>query len=1243
MRNHKALTQRVFMIMLLAIFGYASANAATYYAKAIAKVSSSGGGKVFVSTTNSSADAVWAESSEATKSGSSSWGRPSIGFYLFAQADEGYEFDHWATTDDNNTSASKNNPWNYSFQPASSATSEANATANTRYAVFKKKQNYYSALTANATEGGQVFVNTTNSSADAVYAATSSASQNTEATAAPSHNYYLYAQPADGYDFVGWATTTDGSTVSKNNPYNAKVTANSNDSEAPTEGTYYAIFAKAELHYSQTTATAQEGGNVFVSTTNSSAEAAWGTTSTASNNSFALEAPTHTYYYFAQAQDGYEFKGWMAEGSDAVISTENPYAGTVTANSTDEAAPAVKNLVAKFVTAVPHYSKVILKLNGNNDINNLGIKMLGGKVYVGRTAEEAESAQYEFTSELVQKTWSVDAASHDYYLYAKADEGFEYAGMGTTASATTSFNSTDNPYKVTVSATSTDEAAPTEKIYYVSFKYAADNKPSVCYANFTIVAMLAQDDGTGKLVNVESAEAGMFAVNYNDDASGKGANTADPVWHSGSSYASEAYSKPYTSGTVYFPFTIFAKANTGYEFIGWASTSTSTNPTQKGTLVDDYSYYYADSYTRTSVSNVNYPGSCGIEGGAKTKKYYAVFKKLEQMEEPTGETTVEVTEVKGTTSLVEGSVAKDFTVDLVLNEYVPYDKPGSEKNAKPNEILKQFVTVLGANGNKASVTNYSLVSESKDLGEDKDGISLGTAYTCHTLRLAFPYNVKADTYTVHLPYGLYTTVDGNKTPTYEFTITVTEDVNPFLTIKSQFPTEGLTMKYKAASQTSEPDASKGEFEKSNITAAITFNEVVESIDESKKDGIVLVNNTEGVNYKPTSVIRNAAILGKVSGEVSIAYPELVNGSYTLTIPAGLFAGNDKTNEEITVNFTVTGFKNTLKPYEMVTDQITPKANDMSQKIERLKDITISYKGEFGEAKALVGNASDIKVQRYTEVIQGDGEGAKPVRTYYNDVTSTPSAKVEDGKLVVSFTPSLTTGMYEVTVPAGLAANMEPGTMTMGQKVNAGYAETPAYTMTFKVETPVTKIDFAIKAENKYSTLILPFAAEIPEGLTVYTIDGIKDGTITVKSVDEIEAKTPYIVKAENGIETSFDGFMPDKVAASYDDNMNMIGVLAEEGVEPASGSYVLQNHDGKVGFYQIGEDWGKKVPQYRCYLHQQVSINAKALYFDFETTTIKAIDALTSGKAEIYDMNGRKLNKMQKGINIVNGVKVLVK
>lgn len=886
--------------------------------------------------------------------------------------------------------------------------------------------------------------------------------------------------------------------------------------------------------------------------------------------------------------------------------------------------------------AQTYYSKVTLKLNGNNDINNLGTTMIGGKVYVGTTAAEAESCTYEFTSERAQ---ALGSSSHEYYLYAKADEGFVYAGIGTTASATTSFNSTANPYKVTVTATSTDEAKPTEKTYYASFKYAADNKPSVCYANFTLVAMLATDDGSGKLVNVESAEAGKLGLNAypNPSSTADGAVTTEPEWHSGSTYASEAVCVPYTSGTIYFPYTIFAKANPGYEFVGWTSTSTTTNPSQKGTIVDDYSYYYSKSYTRTSVSNVNYPGSCGVEGAPKTKKYYAVFKKQEHMEEPTGTTTVEVTAVTGTTELVEGSVSKNFSVDLVLNEELPYDKPGSDQNAKPAEILKQFVTVLGANGNKSEVASYSLVYESQDLGQggtNSDQGSFGTLYSCHTIRLNFPYSIKADTYTVHLPYGLYTTKDGNKTPTYEFTITVTADENPYLTIKSQIPTEGMIIKYVKATQTKEPDNSKGEFDKSNITAAITFNEVVENIDETKKDGVTLVNTTEGVNYKPLSIIRNAALLGKISGEVSIAYPELINGSYTLTIPAGLFIGSNKINEEITIHFTVTGFSVQLKPYVMTTDQITPKANDMTQTLEELKDITISYKGEFGQAAAIVGNASDIKVQRYTEVIQGDGEGAKPVRTYY-DVTTTPSVKVAEGKMIVTLTPALSAGMYEVTIPASMAANMEPGTMTMAEKVNAGYAETPAYSMTFNVASPYEATLNITDA--KWGTFVAPFDVTLPAGVKAYTVTGTENNIVATEPVEgTVTANTPVIVYAETAVTKTYNGTIH-----SYDPVGNILVGVFQQTAAPVA-SYVLQNQTSGVNFYLVS-DVQPTVAASHCYINAGSAANAKVLTIDIDDETGISNVNVNTNTNTYYDLQGRRVAKTTKGLYIIGGKKVIVK
>lgn len=55
---------------------------------------------------------------------------------------------------------------------------------------------------------------------------------------------------------------------------------------------------------------------------------------------------------------------------------------------------------------------------------------------------------------------------------------------------------------------------------------------------------------------------------------------------------------------------------------------------------------------------------------------------------------------------------------------------------------------------------------------------------------------------------------------------------------------------------------------------------------------------------------------------------------------------------------------------------------------------------------------------------------------------------------------------------------------------------------------------------------------------------------------------------------------------------------------------------------------------------------AKALNIiieDEETTAIDALNAFIQGKADIYGLDGQKRSDLQKGINIVNGKKILVK
>ena len=90
----------------------------------------------------------------------------------------------------------------------------------------------------------------------------------------------------------------------------------------------------------------------------------------------------------------------------------------------------------------------------------------------------------------------------------------------------------------------------------------------------------------------------------------------------------------------------------------------------------------------------------------------------------------------------------------------------------------------------------------------------------------------------------------------------------------------------------------------------------------------------------------------------------------------------------------------------------------------------------------------------------------------------------------------------------------------------------------------------------------------------------------------------------------------------------------------ATGKYVLAQPEGKkVGFYLANEG---KIAAGKAYIELPVT-EVKAFYFDGEEET--AIESLTpslsEGEGAIYNIAGQRISKLQKGINIVNGKKVL--
>ena len=196
------------------------------------------------------------------------------------------------------------------------------------------------------------------------------------------------------------------------------------------------------------------------------------------------------------------------------------------------------------------------------------------------------------------------------------------------------------------------------------------------------------------------------------------------------------------------------------------------------------------------------------------------------------------------------------------------------------------------------------------------------------------------------------------------------------------------------------------------------------------------------------------------------------------------------------------------------------------------------------------------------------------------------------------------------------------------------------------------LDVEYDLKGQYGTIILPVNYEIPKNVKFYTCSAADaNGVLTLKKIDSGSKNQPYIVEytgtdmptVDNPKKYQIIGYK--RGAATTNQTVGLLtGVLVEGGYVP-SGSYILSKYNGRFAFYMVDGENVKKAQQYRCYLTNSTPSPVSAFYLngEGETTGINTLLNGNNGETEIYDLSGKRLNHLQKGINIVNGQKVLVK
>ena len=198
------------------------------------------------------------------------------------------------------------------------------------------------------------------------------------------------------------------------------------------------------------------------------------------------------------------------------------------------------------------------------------------------------------------------------------------------------------------------------------------------------------------------------------------------------------------------------------------------------------------------------------------------------------------------------------------------------------------------------------------------------------------------------------------------------------------------------------------------------------------------------------------------------------------------------------------------------------------------------------------------------------------------------------------------------------------------------------------EVDKLQVTFKGNESGYYATIYAPAALTIPAGVTAYTgKKGTDYVTLTAISGNVIPAHTAVLLKL-NDVN---DANKTKDFVIKYDDTTSASAVndfVGNVETEKGSGSYYglgygsLENHKNTVGFYIL--DNSKNMKGFRARLAKEATqASGLRLSFDGESTGIEAVDALLSGKAEIYDMSGRRVMNPTKGLYVVNGKKVYFK
>ncbi len=283
---------------------------------------------------------------------------------------------------------------------------------------------------------------------------------------------------------------------------------------------------------------------------------------------------------------------------------------------------------------------------------------------------------------------------------------------------------------------------------------------------------------------------------------------------------------------------------------------------------------------------------------------------------------------------------------------------------------------------------------------------------------------------------------------------------------------------------------------------------------------------------------------------------------------------------------------------------------LTQKIEGLPagkyKLTLSYVGEAPETSGFYVKTNDQVSEKFTTVEAGK----------FQDVT-VETEVAEDGVLDIRVQASTQAGDYD------------ENSFWYWYKVD-NFRLTPVV----EAPEPVT-VEISIP-ETGWTTMILPFDAEIPADMKVYECTEVdEEDVLVLETVDAIKANVPYIIEGQTGV-YPFSG-----VDASDGEDGYFAGLLYGVYVDVTApvGAYVLQTTaEDNLAFCKVEEGSEQTVAANSAYIWLGEGSELPAVYIPGHGVAVDNVEA-ANVKVDVYTVSGIRVRANVNKADALKGLK----